>query len=82
MRSAPAHAASTARTSATSASKISSSRITLVLFQIAAPADNEIVEHANAATIGDQTIDKMTANEARSSCHQIKHKYPLTPVSL
>jgi len=47
-----------------------------VLLQIAAPADNEIVENANMATLVDQPIDKMTSDEARSPCHQINHSSP------
>ena len=51
-------------------------RIAVVLLQIAAPADNEVVENANMATLVDQPIDKMTSDEARSPCHQINHSSP------
>ena len=49
-------------------------RIAVVLLQIAAPADNEIVEDANMAALVDQPIDKMASDEARTPCDQIKHR--------
>ena len=49
------------------------SRIALVLFQIATPADNKVVEDTNVTTFIDQTIDKMASDKACAPCHQINH---------
>ena len=51
-------------------------RIALVLLQIAAPADNEIVEHANTTALVDQTIDKMASDEARTARDQVNQNVP------
>ena len=66
-RSASVHAASTARYIGNVGLDNLKSRIAVVLLQIAAPADNEIVEHANMPAFVDQPIDKMTSDEARSA---------------
>ena len=48
------------------------SRIALVLFQIAAPADNKVVEDTNVTTFVDQTIDKMASDKACAASYEIQ----------
>jgi hypothetical protein len=47
-----------------------------MLLQVATPANDEIVEHANTPTFGDQTIDEVTSDKARATGHKVKHYIP------
>lgn len=51
-------------------------RIAVVLFQIAAPTDNEVVQDADLAALVDQPIDKMASDEARTARDQINQNAP------
>ena len=61
----------TAARSATSASTIAQKRISVVLLEVSAPADNQIVEHADRTALGQQAIHEVTADKAGAARHQI-----------
>jgi hypothetical protein len=46
-------------------------RIIVVLSQIVTPADDEVVEHANAPSARDQPVNEVTANEPSAACYYV-----------